>query len=78
VSLANEPAFPDPHQGGMYAPATGLTKREYFALHLFAATITTAGAPALMGMNPGEDQCAKAAIRLADTLLAELAKPVTP
>lgn len=52
----------------------GMSKRERIATDLFAAMITTSGAPALLGIGPGEDQFARAAVKLADVLLQELAK----
>lgn len=77
VQLGESPAFPTlRHQpfGDGRLEEGGLTKREHFAAQLFAAMITTAGAPALLGIGPGEDQMARAAVKLADVLLQELAK----
>jgi hypothetical protein len=58
----------------LMAPSETPTKRELFAVRLFAAMITTSGGPALLGIGPGEDQMARAAVKLADVLLDELAK----
>lgn len=77
AAIAHSPAFPcaDLNQDGTpYNQWFGLTKREHIATELFAAMITTSGAPALLGIGPGEDQFARAAVKLADVLIAELAK----
>lgn len=70
----DDPERADAYNDAMSVAQRGMTTRQYAAIHLFGAMITTSGAPALLGLQPGEDQFARAAIRLADTLLAEEAK----
>ena len=67
----NEFAFPS-GDAGRVGYSGGLTKREYFALHIMQGIFSNSG-------NIGKTDnifllCSKAAIQAADALLAELAK----
>ena len=66
-----ESAFPIPY-GPAYKSSFGLTKREYFAVHIMAGLCASSDAI-------GDDQfIATGAVNLADALIAALNAPVTP
>lgn len=52
----------------------GMTLRQHYAGLAIAAIIGTAAAPCMTGMQGAEPAVAIAALRIADALLAELAK----
>lgn len=70
---ANIPAYPvHPDQSLDFAARNGLTKRELIAAMAMQAMLSRSG------IWEDANQPAKYAIRYADALLAELAKPQTP
>lgn len=77
-NTGNESAFPGQprSQGGDPSGAYefGLTKRELFAAMMLQGALTTAASPALIDMQGAEPAVAEQAVKLADALLAELAK----
>ena len=72
MSNPNACAFPT------VASDPGLTIREEFAKAMAQAMIGTAAAPCLLGLDGCEPNTAAAAVKMADALIAELAKPVVP
>jgi hypothetical protein len=77
--LGNMPAGYVPgvcnHEANYYRDEEfGLTKREHTAIEMAKAMIGTASGPVLGGLDGAEHYTAQAAIRMADALLAELAK----
>lgn len=76
MSRADESAFPVPATAHT-PPVYGLTVREHFAALAMQALIGTSAAPCLTDCLGGaEAHCAAGAVKMADALIAELAKPV--
>ena len=74
MSNANKPAFPSEPKS--FAPpdsfGSGLSKREYFAVHLCASLFTTHAFMNEGHETPTIEVTAKAALQATDVLLAEL------
>lgn len=52
-----------------YAPHGGMSLRDYFAAKAMQAQVTTCAAPAIFGLDGAEDDCARAAYKIADAML---------
>jgi len=72
----NEPAFPE--SGGQFGFMHGLTKREYIAAKVLAGVIAQSGIAGYECYGITPENAAKASVRCADALLAELDKEVKP
>lgn len=79
MSRANVSAYPYQHVASPGSEVgSGLTIREHATIEMAKAIIGTAGGPCLTGFHGCEPSIAAIAAKMADALIAELAKTVQP